>query len=147
MASFLILVPLGVFVSVVYPLAQRGVVIHGLSVVSSITKGWQFFWQNLGKLIFIVLILALLLLVCGGILSAILLPLAGGTVFPALFTWLESGSLGAGQVLSMAGFSLLGTVLTAPLTAYASVVMTLAYCRLSEQEQRSTNTKRKHGAA
>ena len=143
----LILFPLGVFVGAVYPLAQRGVVSHGLGVIPGITAGWRFLWQNLKRLIFIVLILALLLLVYSGIVSAILLPLAGGTVFPALFTWLETGSISAGQVLSIAGFSLLGTVLSAPITAYASVVMTLAYCTLSEQAQTRLNAKRKHAAA
>jgi len=131
--SFLILFPLGVLVSAVHPLAQRGIVIHGLNVASSITNGWRFLWQNLKKLVFIVLVLVLLVLIYAGVVSVILLPLAGGAVFPALFTWIETGSISIGQVLSIVGFSLVGVALNAPINAYMSVVITLAYCSLGEQ--------------
>ena len=136
--SLLVLFPLGVLVSVINPLAQQGIVIHKLGVVSSIAHGWRFLWQHLRKLILIVLVLVLLLLAYAGIMSAILFPLAGGTVFPALFAWMETGGLSINQVLSIVGFSLIGVALSAPISAYVSVVITFAYRNLS-----ADNRKRK----
>lgn len=134
--SLLILFPLGVLVSAIHPLAQQGIVIDRLGIVPSIINGWQFFWRNFRKLIFIVLVLALLLVIYTGIMSAVLLPLAGGTVFPALFALVETGNISIGQVLSIVGFSIVGVALNAPINAFVSVVITLTYCNLSEDNRK-----------
>lgn len=139
--AFLVLFPIGLIVATVHPLAQRAIVLQGQSVTASIRHGWQFLRENLKKLIIIMLILALIVLIYGALLSFILMPLASKTVFPALFEWIETGSISTGEIASIIVFSLMGLALGAPINAYRSITITLAYSNLGGLGQ--TRKKRK----
>jgi len=123
-------------------LAQRSLVLQSLSVWSSIASGWQFLWRHLGKLIVIAVILIVSALLYSFVVNLVLLPISAKSMLSVLFTWLQTGKLTSGQILYLAGMWLLGLVLSAPINAYQSIVVTLAYFRLSELGQAKKNKRR-----
>ncbi|MFQ5641912.1 MAG: hypothetical protein ACE5IR_28380, partial [bacterium] len=134
--AFLVLFPIGIVLTILYPLAQRAIVLQGLGAVSSISRGWQFVQDHLGKIMIVGLILFVILLIFGLVLSLVLLPFAVVTVFPAFEGWAETGVLNPGQILSIVVAGLISAVLGTVVITYQSVLITLVYIDLSGRRRK-----------
>ena len=127
-----LLVPLGIFVSAIYPFAQRGAVLQDLSVVDSIRHGWQVVKANASDVILLILLFIVLGIVFGFASLIILLPLALAALGPGIAAIaIGGGSVGVGEVALLAGggicLGLVGAAIGSILTAFRSTAVTLAY--------------------
>ncbi|HXF68470.1 MAG TPA: hypothetical protein VNK89_01560 [Thermoflexus sp.] len=133
--------PLGIVLTAVHLLAQRSLILQSLGVWSSIVNGWQFLWRYLGRLIVITLILIVIALLYSFVLNLILPPISVTSMLSILFAWLQTGKLTSGQILYITGMGLLDLVPNAPINAYQSIVITLAYFRFSELGRAKKNKR------
>ena len=138
----LVFYPAGVILTAINWFAQRGIAIREFTVRQGIANGWQFLCQHLRKLIIIGIILSVISIAYGAVVNAILHQISDQTdALPTIFGWLEVG-LPMSQVLSVIGVSLLALLLSAPLSAYQSIVFTLAYSRLDGGGQNQKRNRR-----
>jgi hypothetical protein len=121
-----------IVITIVHQLAQRAVVLQTLGARASLTLGWQVFQRHTRQWIITLICLSIVSLAYTALMSIILVPLTQASVFPALFAWIQTGSISTTQMLSIAGVSLLALVLFAPMNAYQSVALTLAYYHLNQ---------------
>lgn len=134
---------IGLIVTVVHQLAQRAIVLQAQSARGSITLGWQVFRRHTRKWIAALLCLLIVYLLYGVVMGAILMPLTQASVFPVLFAWIQTGSISTAQMLSIIGVSVLALVLFAPINAYLSIGITLAYYRLNHLELAQPKLKKR----
>ncbi|HTP08094.1 MAG TPA: hypothetical protein VMP08_07585, partial [Anaerolineae bacterium] len=95
------------------------------------------------KWIAALLSLLIVYLLYGFVMGAILMPLTQASVFPALFAWIQTGSISTSQMLSIVAVSVLALVLFAPINAYLSIGITLAYYRLNHLDLAQPKRKKR----
>jgi hypothetical protein len=121
----------GLFASVIYPFAQRGIVLKGLDVVASIRHGWRVVSQNLGDVIVLIVLFLVLGLVFGAIVTAVLFFVGALGVGPTVIDLVSGGTPDAADIgflgLGILIVTIVGAVINSVYTAFRSVVVTLAY--------------------
>jgi hypothetical protein len=124
-------IPLYTIVAVIYPFAQRGLVLQNLGVMASISHGWNMIKRNLGDVLILIVLFVFLQIVVGFVTALVLIPLAVLVMGPALFNMLAAGAVGIGSVLTLIGggicLGILAAIVNAILVAFRSTTVTLAY--------------------
>ncbi len=124
--------PLWIFVTAIYPFAQRGAVLQDLGVADSIRHGWQVVKANAGDVILLILLFIVLGVVFGFAVLIVMIPFALATLGPGIAAVaMGGGSFGVGQIALLAGggicLGLVGAAVNSILTAFRSTAITLAY--------------------
>jgi hypothetical protein len=127
-----LIIPLVLFVSVIYPFAQRGAVLQDLSVIDSVKHGWQVVRANTSDVILLVVLFIVLGIVFGIATAIVLIPLALVSLAPGIASVIiEGGSFDASNILLLAGggicVGLVGAGVNSIIVAYRSTAVTLAY--------------------
>ena len=131
-------VPYNLVMSIVYPIAQRGMVFKGMDAMESIKYGWELLKAKTSDIV----ILALLFTVSGfvvGIVSAIVaLPVLVGTGWP-VFSAFMSGEIPSGGQFTLLGIGVLlmiivGAIVNSIFISFRSASFTLAYLQLEGKE-------------
>lgn len=133
-----LLLPIWLVLTVIYPFAQRGAVLHDLGVVDSISHGWQIVKSNLGDVILLVIIFLVLGIGFGLVVALLMIPLAFLFFTPILVDVVMNGSFASGNlVLLFCGGLIFGVIvaaLNAILVSFRSASVTLAYQRFVEKK-------------
>jgi hypothetical protein len=127
-----LLVPLSILVSIVYPFAQRGVVLQDMNAIASIRHGWQVVKANVADIALLIVLFLVLGFIFGLIAFVVMLPFALAAMGPGIFALISSdGSFGFSQVALLAGggicIGLVGAAISSIVTAFRSTAVTLAY--------------------
>ena len=135
-----LLVPLGIIVQVVYPFAQRGLLLQRLGVVGSIRHGWQVVRNNVGDVLLLIVAFLVIGFLFGLVTAVFTIPLAFLAAGPFILDAIQGNEFNFGmtQVATLAfGGICLGLVAAAVnsvLTAYRSATVTLAYQSFIQKE-------------
>jgi hypothetical protein len=139
-------VMVGIIITVVHQLAQRAIILQAQTARAGIAQGWQVFRRHTRQWIVTLICLLIVYLLYAAVMGAILVPLTQASVFPALFAWIQTGSISTSQMLSIVGVGAWALVLFAPMNAYQSIGMTLAYYRLNHLERAQPKQKKRRSA-
>ena len=71
-----LLVPLGILVNIIYPFAQRGLILQGHGVIDSIRHGWKVVRENAGDVVLLIILFLVIGFVFGIVAAIVLIPLA-----------------------------------------------------------------------
>ena len=134
-----LLIPVMFVLGMIFSQAQRAIVLEELAVMPAISRGWEVFRNNLGPIILMAIILAVIGFVVG---LAIAIPILI-IVVPAAFAF-AIGNAQNSTPLILAGvcFCLYLPVLLVAngvLTAYAESAWTLTYMRLTRKPESGDN--------
>ena len=128
---FCIAMPLIFLVSLIYPFAQRGVVIQDLGVMASIRHGWQILKGNVGDILLLVVLFFVISILFGILSLVLLLPLGFLALGPAVIGLLSGGNLGVSEIALLTGggicVGLVGTAINSIMISFRSTAITLAY--------------------
>jgi hypothetical protein len=120
-----------IVVNVIYPFAQRAVVLEDKGVMASISRGWQVIKENLGEIIILILIFVLLGMVVGALTLAVTLPVAALAFAPTLIRLFSGGAIEVLDIVLASGgllcIILFAAAINAIFVAFRSSVVTLAY--------------------
>lgn len=120
-----------IVVNVLYPFAQRAVVLEDMGVIASIGRGWRVIKENVGEVIILLLIFLLLGFLVGAVTFAVFLPLAALSFAPTAIRLLSGGAFEAMDIIvALGGLScmiLFGAAINAIFVAFRSTAFTLAY--------------------
>ncbi len=126
-----LLIPASWLVSLVVEQSTIAIVVEDLGIMAGISRGWDVIKRNIGTII----VMALILLIGGGIVGFILsLPVAFILVPPIMSIIFIPGSLGTGLIISALIFLVylpIWLVLAGILRAYIGASWTLTYRRLT----------------
>lgn len=127
---FCLLIPIGFVVSMIVRQAERAIVLEDAGVLPSISRGWDIFRTNLGPIIVMAIILAVISLVVGFIIAIPVILI----VFPAVITFMV-GEAQNWTPLALAGICLclyipVSLLLNGIMVAYVESAWTLTYMRL-----------------
>lgn len=131
-------IPYNLVMSIVYPIAQRGMVFKGMDAMESIKYGWGLLKEKTSD----ILILALLFTVMGfvvGIVSAIVaIPVLLGTGWPVISAFM-SGEMPSGGSFALLGVGILlmmivGAIVNSIYISFRSASFTLAYLQLEGKD-------------
>jgi hypothetical protein len=133
-------VPLMLFVTVIYPFAQRGAVLQDLSVIDSIRHGWQVVKTNTGDVVLLVVLFIVLGIVFGLATFIVLIPLAVVSLAPGIASLvIGGGSFEVGNILLLAGggicIGLVGAAVNSIMVAFRSTAVTLAYQEFTNKKE------------
>lgn len=135
-----LLVPIWFVVTLVYPFAQRGLMLKQLGVVASIRHGWQVLRENVGDVLLLAVAFVVIGFLFGLVTAAILIPFAFLAAGPIFFDLMQGNppDIGTTEIITLAiGGICLGLVAAAVnsiLTAYRSATVTLAYHHFVQKE-------------
>ena len=129
-----LLIPLMFVLGMIFRQAERAVVLENAAVLPSLSRGWQVFRANLGPIIVMAIILAILGFVAGLVIAI--------PVFLVVFPTIIAFAMGQGQSftpLIFMGVCLciyipVAIVLQGILSAYTESVWTLTYMRLTKPQ-------------
>lgn len=128
---FCILTPVLLVVTVIYPFAQRGVVLQGLGPVAAVRHGWRIVKENFVSVLVLIILFIVIGVVFGFVVGLIMLPLAFLALGPVVWGLLVEGTfLMPALIISAAGIvclGIVGTIFNALLVTYRSTAFTLAY--------------------
>jgi len=132
-----LLIPVMFVLRMIFRQAERAVVLEDMAVLPSISRGWEVFRANLGPVIVMAIILAIIGFAAGLIISIPILLV----VFPTVFAF----AMGQGETYSpliLMGICLciyipIALVLQGLATAYIESAWTLTYMRISQPQQDS----------
>ncbi len=135
-----LIVPLVLFVTVIYPFAQRGAILQDLGVIESIRHGWQVVKVNAGDVVLLIVLFIVLGIVFGLATFIVLLPLALVSLAPGIASMVMSGgSFDAGNILLLAGggicIGLVGAAVNSIMVAFRSTAVTLAYQEFTNKKE------------
>jgi hypothetical protein len=135
-----LMVPLILFVSVIYPFAQRGAILRDLGVMDSIRHGWQVVKTNVSDIILLVVLFIVLGFLFGLAAFVVLLPFALVSLAPGLASLVISGgSFDFGNILLLAGggicIGLVGAAINSIVVAFRSTAVTLAYQEFTSKKE------------
>lgn len=135
---FCVLFVLGIIVSILYPFAQRAIVLEGMGVIDGIKRGWQVIRANLGEVIILLLIFLLIGFLVGAVTLALFIPVAALSFAPVGLRLFGGGgievldvALATGGLLCMI---LLGAVINSVFVSFRSTVFTLAYAEFTDKK-------------
>ena len=124
-------VPVALFVNVIYPFAQRGLVLREMGVVESVKHGWQVVRDNIGELILLIVLFIALGIVFGIVMFIVLIPFAFLAMGPAIMSMVFGESFEIFDILLLAGggicVGLVGAAVNSIMVAFRSTTVTLAY--------------------
>lgn len=130
-----LLIPLLLFVNLLFPFAQRSAVLEDQGVFGSIGRGWAVIRDHLGTVLILALFLVVIGIVVGILVALIIAPIAALLLLPAILDFV-SGELTGLNVAVLIGVGLLLGLLAALLygvfLAFRSTAVTLAYRELSQ---------------
>jgi len=136
MGCFLcLIIPYSIFVSLIYPLAQRGMVLRGMRAMDSIRHGWETLKNNIGEMLLLGVIYVALGIAVGIVSAIILIPIVLAFAAPMFLTLANNNfdftAVGAGQYgLIGIGFFviiLVSSAINAVAVTFRSSSFTLAY--------------------
>ncbi|MCB0035568.1 MAG: hypothetical protein KDE51_16160 [Anaerolineales bacterium] len=136
-----LLIPYAIIVSIIYPIAQRGVVLQKLGVMDSIKHGWQILKAHVGEILLIGLIFIAVGIGFGLVTAAVVLPVALATMGPAGYALFANGfEAVSGSLISLAVFGVflvmvLGSIINAVMIVFRSSTFTLAYLEFTGKEK------------
>ncbi len=120
-----------IVVSVIYPFAQRAVVLEDKGVFGSISRGWEVIKEILGDVIILILIFLVLGFVVGALTFAVILPIAALSFAPTIIRLFSGGAFEVMDILLASGgllcIVLFGAAINAIYVAFRSSFVTLAY--------------------
>ncbi|MFW5940992.1 MAG: hypothetical protein ACOCXI_04275 [Chloroflexota bacterium] len=126
-------------VSVIYPFAQRGLVLGNLGVVESIFHGWRVVRDNIGDVILLIIIFLVLGFVFGLVVSLVMIPLGFLALGPTMLGMMSGRAVDAGDIVLLVGsglvLGLISALINAVYVAYRSVTVTLAYQEFMGKEK------------
>ena len=129
-----LLIPIGFVISLIVRQAERAIVLENLGVLPALSRGWDIFRNNLGPLIVMALILAVISLVVGFIVAIPVLLV----VLPSTFAFMAGGGPGWNTMgLVFACMCLLAPVLwliNGILMAYMESAWTLTYMQITRPQ-------------
>jgi hypothetical protein len=124
-------VPFYLIVSVIYPFAQRGLVLQKLGVMAAIGHGWSVIKRNLSDVLLLIVLFVFLQIVVSTLAALVLIPVGLVVLVPVVMNVLATGTMGVGGVLTLLGggicLGVLGAIVNAILVAFRSTTVTLAY--------------------
>jgi len=135
-----VLVPLGLLVLIIYPFAQRGLLLQKLGIIDSIRHGWQVVRSNVGDVILLVIAFVIIGILFGIATVIVTLPFAFLAVGPFLLDLIRGNEInfGATEIVSLAigaiSLILVGAAVNSILTAYRSATVTLAYQQFAQKD-------------
>ncbi|MEJ2750574.1 MAG: hypothetical protein P8183_22115 [Anaerolineae bacterium] len=135
-----LIVPLLIFVTAIYPFAQRGAVLQDLSVIDSIRHGWHVVKANAGDVVLLIVLFIVLGIVFGVATFIVLIPFALVSLGPGIASLVISGgSFDAGNILLLAGggicIGLVGAAIKSIIVAFRSTAVTLAYQEFTSKKE------------
>lgn len=135
-----LIVPLMLFVSVIYPFAQRGTILRDLSVMDSIRHGWQLVKANAGDVVLLVVLFIVLGVLFGFATFIVLIPFALVSLAPGIASLVMSeGSFDFGNILLLAGggicIGLVAAAVNSIMVAFRSTAVTLAYQEFTNKKE------------
>lgn len=127
---FCLLIPIGFVVNMIVRQAERAIVLEDAGVLPSISRGWDIFRNNLGPIIVMAIILAVISLVVGFIIAIPVFII----VLPAVITF-AVGEAQNWTPLALAGVCIclyipISLLLNGIMVAYVESAWTLTYMRL-----------------
>ncbi len=135
-----LLVPVGIIVQIVYPFAQRGLLLQQLGVMDSIRHGWQVVRSNIGDVILLIIAFLVIGFLFGLVTAVFTIPLAFLAVGPFIQDAIQGNEISFGMTeigtLAFGGIclGLVGAAVNSVLTAYRSATVTLAYQHFLEKQ-------------
>ncbi len=130
-----LLIPLAIFIQILYPFSQRAIVLQNKGAVASISHGWHVMRENVGDAAILIIIAIGITLLYGFLAAIAIIPLALLLLGPALASGIIAGSLSVTTiVLGLGGLlcvALFAAVVNAILVTYRSTLMTLGYKHLA----------------
>lgn len=130
-------IPYSIIVSLLYPIAQRGVVLQKLGVMDSLRHGWEILKANVGEVLLIALIFFAVSIGFGIVAAVVVVPVLLATVFPAGYNFFTSGPQAVSSALialAVGGVILsiiLGSIVNAVMITFRSSTFTLAYLQFT----------------
>ena len=143
-----LMVPLNLLTSILYPVAQRGMVLRGMGITDSIRHAWETFRNNLGEMLLLALIFTILGMVVGVISAIILVPILLGSGAP-LFLALISNDMDFSAVnpslygllgLGFIAMIIVGAAINAFGVSYRSATFTVAYIEFMDKAKLQSKT-------
>lgn len=132
-----LLLPALLLVTVIYPFAQRGAVLHDMGAIDSIKHGWRIAKGNLGDVILLIVLFVVIGIIFGVLLAIVLLPFAFLAIGPTIFGMIATEAVHARDVFTLAVggicLGLLGAAINAIMLAFRSTTVTLAYQQFVER--------------
>jgi hypothetical protein len=126
---------LAIFIQILYPFAQRAIVLENSGAVASISRGWDVMRESVGDTVILVVIAVAITIIYAIVSAIVLIPAALILLGPALATGLITGQFGVATIALGAGglicLILLAAVVNAILVTYRSTLMTLGYKHLA----------------
>lgn len=120
-----------IVVSVIYPFAQRALVLENMGVIESIGRGWRVIKNNLSEVIVLVLIFLVLGFLVAAITFAVFLPVAALAFGPTVIRLFTTGTFEAMDIVFALGgllcMGIIGAAINAIFVSFRSTVVTLAY--------------------
>ncbi|HRQ32947.1 MAG TPA: hypothetical protein PLM89_07570 [Anaerolineales bacterium] len=113
--------------------AENAVVLEEMGVLPAITRGWEVFKANLGPIILMAIILAVIGFAAGLVIAIPFLII----VFPAMFAFILGGGFNMPLILMgvcMCIFIPVALILQGIITAYTESAWTLTYMRLTKPQ-------------
>jgi hypothetical protein len=128
-------IPLYIVIAILYPFAQRAIVMEEQGVFASIGRAWRMFRANLGETLVLILLYVGIGIVFGVIVAIVIVPLGLLLSLPSLGGLFLTGSFDVGSlVFSAFGLfvlAIISALLVAVWTAFRSVSFTLAYAQFA----------------
>ena len=119
-------------VNFVYPMAQRGMILHDLGVMDSIRHGWQILRTNFTEIFILAIIFVVIGFAVGLAIVIVALPLALLFILPIILAIIEGGTIITAAtiifgVLGIIAFILMSAAISSILRTFQSTTFTLAY--------------------
>lgn len=128
---FCLLVPVILILQIVYPFATRGLVLYEYGIVESVRRGWQVIRNNLGEVVVLIIIFAVIGFLFNLLAAAILVPIGALIFLPTILTIINGGAVAAGNIIMLVIggilLAILAAIINAVLITYRSATVTLAY--------------------
>lgn len=126
-----LMVPISIVISIVYPFAQRGIVLKELGIIDSIKHGWKVVRENVGDVIVLIIIFAVIGVLFGIVAAVVLVPIGLVIFLPTILSMVNGGTLEIANIVFMIiggiFLGLLGAAINSIFLAYRSTAVTLAY--------------------
>ena len=129
-----LLIPYNFIVLLLYPIAQRGVVLGNLGAMDSIRHGWNMLKTYVGEMLLLGVIFWFMMLVVGIASLIVVLPILAATALPFAISMISNGTVST-PLAALAGLGVILMILASSFISSVVVVMrsstfTLAYLEM-----------------
>jgi hypothetical protein len=132
-----VLVILALIINVIYPFAQRGIVLGNLGVFDSIGHGWRVIRNNLGDVIMLIILFIVLGILFSFVVALVLLPLGFVALGPTFMGMIAGDAPSTGDIIYLVlaglGIALISAIINSIYVTFRSVAVTLAYQEFIEK--------------